>query len=67
MNMHNSFKDKVESLGKKIQLTVTISLFFPVLVKALFDLSGLSPKEISGTTLQLGIIIFFCHFKFFNV
>ncbi len=48
----------IEDVDKKLQFTLVLALFFPVLLEALFDLSGANHTEASNIILKWSLVIF---------
>jgi hypothetical protein len=57
-------EEKVKEVGRHLQLTIVLSLFFPVSVQALFIVAGAEQTQASDTILQLGLLVFFLVFNY---
>ncbi len=51
-------QNKIEETEKRLQFTIVIGLFFPVILEALFGMSGHDQKEVSEIVLKAGLMIF---------
>lgn len=50
-------QNKIEETEKRLQFTIVIGLFFPVILEALFNLNQSDPKEVAETILKAGLMI----------
>lgn len=51
-------QNKIEETEKRLQFTIVIGLFFPVILEALFNMNGSDQKEVSEIVLKAGLMIF---------
>lgn len=51
-------QNKIEETEKRLQFTIVIGLFFPVILEALFNMNGSDSKDVSETILKAGIMVF---------
>ncbi|HMO77708.1 MAG TPA: hypothetical protein PKA42_02315 [Candidatus Paceibacterota bacterium] len=47
----------IEEVEKRLQFTIVLGMFFPVLLEALFNMNGSDTREISSTLLKAGLLI----------
>ena len=57
-------KSKIKDTEKRLQFTIVLGMFFPVLMQALFNLSEASQSETSGTILKAGLLVSFLIFNY---